>query len=149
MKKFLLTLVVVVVSCVAMAANNMRSESVNGFFNIEGTYNTSAYPGNYLLLDSNDFPMKSDVVGVCLNVLPEGYHYQWLLMYGAEGVQIQVMPETRIAYISQNGKTNHTYIAQQCTLNLGLESTMGQLGTRANRLHNHLLQVHRCLLQSN
>lgn len=49
MKKFLLTLVAVVVSCVAMAANNMRSESVNGFFNIEGTYNTSAYPGNYLL----------------------------------------------------------------------------------------------------
>ena len=105
MKKFLLTLVAVVVSCVAMAANNMRSESVNGFINIEGTYNTSAYPGNYLLLDMNYFPMKSDVVGVCLNVIPEGYHYQWLPMYGAEGVQIQVMPETRIAYISQKGKT--------------------------------------------
>lgn len=105
MKKFLLTLVAVVVSCVAMAANNMRSESVNGFSTIEGTYNTSAYPGNYLLLDSNDFPMKSDVVGVCLNALPEGYHYQWIPMSGAEDVQIQVMPETRIAYVSQKGNT--------------------------------------------
>ncbi len=105
MKKFLLTLVAVVVSCIAMAVNNMRSESVNGFSTIEGTYNTSAYPGNYLLLDSNGFPMKSDVVGVCLNALPEGYYYQWIPMYGAEDVQIQVMPETRIAYISQKGNT--------------------------------------------
>jgi hypothetical protein len=37
MKKFLLTLVAVVVSCVAMAANNMRSESVNDVLTINAS----------------------------------------------------------------------------------------------------------------
>jgi len=106
MKKFLFVLIIAVFSSFAVAANNMREQSTSEYIYAEGLYRTSAYPGTYMLLNDNYFPKKSNVVGVTLDILPEGFYYRWTPTYGADKVQLQVMPDTRSAYIGQGGDTD-------------------------------------------
>ena len=87
MKRYLFVFMFAFIFRLAFAATGENVQVTSTSINIEGTYNTSAFPGNYLLLDYNTFPMKSDVVGVYLNTLPEGFHYSWTPVHGAEKVR--------------------------------------------------------------
>jgi len=104
MKKFLLTLVAVFVSCVAMAATNATNEVDYSY--LRGTYTTSAYPHTYELLEENGFPQRACVMGIQMKVLPSGYHYFWKILRGNGDEVLQVQPGTNFAYVGQNGDTD-------------------------------------------
>ena len=104
MKKFLLTLVAIVLSCMSMAASIADNEVDYSY--LKGSYTTSAYPNAYELLEDNGFPKIACAIGVQMKALPSGYHYSWTILRGNGDEVLRVQPETNFAYIGQNGNTD-------------------------------------------
>lgn len=121
MKKLLVTFLAVMFSCITFAAGN---------FNIRGTYNTSAYDGTYCLYDEIGFPRKACVLQVNLENLPGGYHYEWNISNGNGDEDLFVFPDTKSAYIGQNGDTKFLYLS----INVVDESTGHVVAARTIRL---------------
>lgn len=105
MKKILLTLFAAIVSCVAMAAENMDVQMTNDLY-VCGTYGTSAYGGTFLLQDRNALPKRACVAGIQMDPLPDGYHYEWQVISGYGDEELQVQPGGNFAYFGQNGNTD-------------------------------------------
>ena len=104
MRKFLLTFVAIIASCMAMAASIAENEVDYSY--LRGTYTTSAYPNTYELLEENGFPKRACTIGVQMKALPYGYHYSWKILKGNGDEDLQVQPGTNFAYIGQNGHTD-------------------------------------------
>lgn len=104
MRKFLLTFVAIIVSCMAMAASIAENEVDYSY--LRGTYTTSAYPNTYELLEENEFPKRACTIGVQMKALPYGYYYSWKILKGNGDEVLQVQPGTNFAYIGQNGYTD-------------------------------------------
>lgn len=121
MKKLLVTFLAVMFSCITFAASN---------FYIRGTYNTSAYDGTYSLYDEIGLPRKACVVEVKLENLPDGYHYDWSISNGNGDEDLFVFPDTKSAYIGQNGNTKFLDLS----INVVDESTGYVVATKTIRL---------------